>query len=421
MKRRLLILLLLVLLAVAGIGAGVYIWSILTPRSQTNSAPAQVRVAGTSTVPPDTYIYYALKDAKGFVLARAPRGSDGRPVGKLQSLTLLGNNFGMMESDRISTIELSPDGRYVEIDGMRDHGDAVWIYDALNRTIRLVPANVTGNFLHWLPGGNGHTFLYRPMLPLGPMAPMGNDGWNPGLWTIDAATGKYKNIDIGVPSAYLIDAASSPDGGRIIYSTTAGLSMGSDTWLMNSDGSGRTHLFSSAGGAQSIVGLFAWSPDSKQIAYERLSDSPTPFLAAGLWIMNSQGGQQRRLADADGGHGFTLTWSPDSRKIAFIARTNLADRRANVQVQSLQSAIGIVSVDSGSTWLVASSAQTGKPLNTHPSWTADSAAILFTASDPVNTVIGGTPRYWSASVTGPQIRPQVVPVSSAISNVVAVG
>src|SRR5438270_10025382 len=118
--------------------------------------------------------------------------------------------------------------------------------------------------------------------------------------------------------------------------------MSSDIWMMNSDGSGQTHLFHTGSGVQSIAGLFAWSPDGKTIAYERLSDSPTPFLPAGLWIMNTNGGQQYRLAGADGGHGYAPVWSPDSHKIAFVVRTNVGNRLADLQMQSLQSAVAIV-------------------------------------------------------------------------------
>jgi Tol biopolymer transport system component len=416
------VLILLLLLMVVGIGAGTYLWGKVTsPLGPTNKAGSPLKVAGTSTIAADRYLYYALKDPEGIMLARALKGADGRPLGNPDPLTLVSPGFGMVGSDSVSQIQLSPDGLYLAINGNRDHGGLVWIYNTQGKTIQPTPAHVSGNFLHWLPGGNGHTFLYRPMFPMGRDAPADDQGWNPGLWLVDAATGSYRNIEIGVPSAFLIDAAPSPDGSRIIYSTTAGLSTGSDTWLMNSDGSRRTHLFKSADDAQSIAGLFAWSPDGSYIAYQRLSDSPTPFLAAGLWVMNSQGAQQRRLAEVDGGHGFPLTWSPDSRKIAYIARTNFHDRRANVLAQSLQSAVGIASVESARTWLVASPEQTGLPLNSNPTWSVDSASIIFTASQPVNRDIGGSPRYWSARVTDSTTKPQVVPITPAIPRVIAAG
>jgi len=266
------------------------------------------------------------------------------------------------------------------------------------------------------------------MFPLGPTAPMDGNVWNPGLWEVDAASGAHENIDIGVPSAYLIDAAPSPDGSQIIYSTTAGLDLGSDTWLMSSNGSGVRHLFSNPGGSLSgacgapcntLAALFTWSPDGKSIVYERLADSPTPFLPAGLWVMNSAGGQQQRLADADGGHGYAPVWSPDSRKIAFVMRTNAGYHQANISMQSLQSAIAVVDVTTGHAWTVASANQTGMQLNLNPAWTAGSATITFTAFNPVNRLLGGSPRYWSAQVTGIQSRLLVSPLTPLLAHIIA--
>lgn len=64
--------------------------------------------------------------------------------------------------------------------------------------------------------------------------------------------------------------------------------------------------------------------------------------------MDSLGQHPHRLADVDGGHGYTPTWSADSHKIAFVVRTNEHDRRADTDMQSLQSAI----VDHDKPWYV---------------------------------------------------------------------
>lgn len=359
-------------------------------------------------------IYYTLKQPSGFVLARSHKGAYGQPLDVPQVLAQFNDGFGLAESDSVLSMQLSPDGRYLAIDGSRDHGEQVWIFDTQRATLCLTPDAVVGNFLHWLPGTSttGHSFLYRPLLPLGPSAPMDGNGWNPGLWIVDAATGTITNIDIALPSAYLVDAAPSPDGSQIVYSTSLGLEMGSDTWLMNSDGNRRTHLFSTAGGAQSIPGLFAWSPDGKSIAYEQLSDGPTPFVPAGLWLMNSSGGQQRRLAETDGGHGYMPVWSPDSSKIAYIVRTNAKERSADINAQALQSAIAVVDIKSGRSQLVASAAQTKMQINANPAWSADSTSLTFAAFNPINCVVGGTPHYWLASGLNSVFRTQAASIPS---------
>jgi dipeptidyl aminopeptidase/acylaminoacyl peptidase len=382
---------------------------------QTPLAQRQVQIDG------ENYLYYAIKQSSGFVLARSAKGSDGQPLSAPLPVAQFGNDFGQAETDVIFSMQLSPDGRYLAIDGTQDHGEEVWIFNIQQDQLVPMPVNVMGNFLHWLPGASSHSFLYRPMFPLGPDAPEDSNGWNPGLWVVDAATGAINNIDIHMPSAFLVDAAPSPDGSHIVYSTSKGLGLGSDTWMMNSDGSGVTHLFTLPGGARSIAGMFAWSPDGSKIAYERLSDSPTPFLPAGLWLMNTSGKQQRYLADTDGGHGFALSWSPDSSRIAYVLRTNVGDRSANYSAQALQSAIAVVDITSGRSWTVASQAQTGKQISSNAEWTDGGNRLIFTSYNPFNLVLGGSPGYWSAQVSEQVSQPSVVPLTSTLSHIAAIG
>lgn len=380
-------------------------------------------LADPTQVAPGTtaYIYSTLKTFTGFVLARAPRGSAGQPLGEPQPVASFGNNFGLAETDSVLSMQLSPDGRYLAINAAQDHGEQVWIFDTQQRTLIVLPANVSGNFLNWMPGGNGHTFLYRPMFPLGPDAPLTNGVWNPGLWEVNAATGTFTNINIHMPSAFLIDAAASPDGSRIIYSTSTGMGMGSVVWIMGNNGDHIKRLFTLSGQAQDIAAMFAWSPNGTSIAYELLADSPTPFLPASLWVMNNDGGHPRYLATADGGHGYKLSWSPDGSKIAFVARTNTNNRQADALAQSLQCAVGVVDVATARFWLVASPAQTGMQLNYDPTWLGDGSSVTFIAANPFNMVLGGMPRYWSARVGNTPMQPTAQPLTLPIAHVVAIG
>ncbi|HEV2661108.1 MAG TPA: hypothetical protein VGU68_10935, partial [Ktedonobacteraceae bacterium] len=357
MKRRasLLTLLLLFVLCVV-VGASIY--SNQHALSQrTHSARQTIQ----NTAAP-AYLYYVLKESEGFVLARAPRGNARQPVGTPQVIAPISPGFGQSEADAVLALQLSPDGRYLLIDGTRPDAEQVWVYDTQKMKINLLPADAQGNFLRWLPNGNRHIFLFRPMFPVGAISSTGMQAWRATLWLVNAATGAHSSINLGTPAANLVDAAPAPDGKHIIYSTSSGLSLGSDTWLANSNGGARKHLFKHSG-IQAIDALFAWSPDDKHVAYERLADSATPFLNAGLWLMNADGKHSQRLANTDGGHGYALTWSSDSRKVAFITRTNPHDALANVQAQSLQSAIAVVDIVSKKVSLVASVRETGMQLN----------------------------------------------------------
>lgn len=364
------------------------------------------------------YLYYVLKRQEGFVLARARAGANHQPLETPRVVASFGDDFGQTTADAIVSLQLSPDGRYMAIDGTRSDGEFVWIFDAQRLVLTLQPVSAGGTFLHWLPGSS-ETFLFRPMFPRGPGAPLNGGIWNPGLWEVNALTGAITNIDIYVPSAWLVDAVPSPDGSQIVYSTCAGLGMGSDIWRMDIHGGRRVHLLQLSGETHSVAGLFAWSPKGQALAYERLADSPTPFLPAGLWLMNPQGGAQRFLAQADGGHGFTLNWSPDGQKIAFVARINPNESTADQSTQSLKSAIEVIDVSSRRAWTVAGPAQTGVQISADPTWDATGSQITFAAFNPFNPELGGTVSYWTASVNPGAVAPSATRLSLTVTHVVA--
>jgi Tol biopolymer transport system component len=403
MMKRILRAALIIVCAATLVAVGVVVWTV---------SPAFFATRYTSSA----YFYCVLKESNGFMLARALRGADGQPLAAPQVVTSIEPSFGLSESDSIGSLQLSPDGRYLAIDGIRDQGEQVWMYDTESSSIKMVPGAVTGNFLRWLPGG--HSFLYRPMFPEGPQALRGSNIWNPGMWKVDAASGSYQNLALGVPSADLVDAAPSPDGTRIVYSISTGLGQGSETFMMNSDGGNQVHLFST-NGLQAITGAFSWSPNGQVIAYERLADSNVPYTHAGLWTMNAQGMAQQHLTDVDGGHGYMPSWSPDSRKLAFVVRTNDNDPLADTQLQALKSAIAGFDVQSHQLHTIASITQTGQSLNIDPSWSSDGSHVIFTALNPANRVFGGTSRYWSAQFAPTDGHPQIQPISQDVTHIVA--
>jgi Tol biopolymer transport system component len=364
------------------------------------------------------YLYYVLKDTAGFYLARARKGTDNQPVDSPVRVASFGDGFGQASSDTVLGLHLSPDGQYLAIDSERADSEQIWIFAARQLTLVQRPGNASGTFLHWLPG-NSDIFLFRPMFPLAPDGTVLNNPWDPGLWKVDAATGSYQNVDIHLSSADLLDAQAAPDGRQIIYSTSEGLGEGSEIWSMNSDGSNQRLLLRLAGNPQSIAGMFAWSPDGRSVAYERLADSPVPYLPASIWVMDSQGQHQRYLASGDGGHGFALSWSPNGHAIAFVSRVNADDSQANEFAQALQSGVGVVNVESGRVHLVASPLQTGVQINTDPAWSIDSTQITFVAANPFNPAFGGSARYWSVDATDKSMIPAALPLTPALQHVIA--
>jgi TolB protein len=86
---------------------------------------------------------------------------------------------------------------------------------------------------------------------------------------------------------------------------------------MNADGSGQQKL-ASGEGINSLGSPAAWSPDGRQIAFDR-SYRPNPetprlrfMYVTEVFVMNADGSGQRRLT-----FGARPLWSPDGRGIAF--------------------------------------------------------------------------------------------------------
>jgi serine/threonine protein kinase len=84
-----------------------------------------------------------------------------------------------------------------------------------------------------------------------------------------------------------------------------------------------------AGSEQLLVGdpvddvLPAWSPDGRYIAFARVSEDES-----GLYIIPARGGTERKLASVNFGLEWwfrNLSWSPDSKSIAFSAKDSIKD------------------------------------------------------------------------------------------------
>ena len=112
----------------------------------------------------------------------------------------------------------------------------------------------------------------------------------------------------------------SPDGKEIWFnSTRSGLMQ---IWKMNRDGSGQTQMT-----FEKRNNWFAHvSPDGKKVVNISYSvegvdiDEHLPNLPVELWLMNRDGSDRKRILSFFGGQGSmnVNSWSPDSKKIAFI-------------------------------------------------------------------------------------------------------
>jgi Tol biopolymer transport system component len=86
--------------------------------------------------------------------------------------------------------------------------------------------------------------------------------------------------------------------------------------VIGADGSGG-HTVTTAANHWAIPP--AWSRDGRRIAFARDRDATNPETPTDLWLMAPDGSGQRRVAKGIDTYGFSpaFAWSPDSRRIAF--------------------------------------------------------------------------------------------------------
>jgi Tol biopolymer transport system component len=99
----------------------------------------------------------------------------------------------------------------------------------------------------------------------------------------------------------------SADGRRIVF--TRGSEGAGDVFIVNADGTGEARLTDSPEGE----GDAAFSPDGSEIVFLRFVD-PTYF---DIFVMDSDGSNQRRVWHKDGVFANGLRWSPDGEAIYF--------------------------------------------------------------------------------------------------------
>ena len=156
------------------------------------------------------------------------------------------------------------------------------------------------------------------------------------IWTVSTTTGEPRQITSGANSAW--GAAWSPTGRRMAFlSSQAG---GTQVYLVTPQGGVPVQLTSAANG----VDGFRWSPDGRKIAFVAGEPVARPdsakvgesrdfrvlgregYNSSSLWVVGvpDEGSSPVAIAEklttsADFAVDDTFSWSPDSRRIAFVA------------------------------------------------------------------------------------------------------
>jgi dipeptidyl aminopeptidase/acylaminoacyl peptidase len=204
-----------------------------------------------------------------------------------------------------------------------------------------------------------------------------------------STSGRHDDMDI---TGWTYDLAAKPDSSDFIFTFSGGLGSGSEMTLARHEGRDLQQLYVDQ---FNYVSFAHYSPDGRQIAFIKIPDSQIPFTVGELWVMDMDGSNPRKLADADAGHGYAANWSADGKWIAFVKRENPDDESANQSADSLMSNIHLVKVQSGEltqiTRFMDGYVET-------PYWSPDGNTLAF------NVVVDGRIEVQTADIASGEIR-----------------
>ena len=182
-------------------------------------------------------------------------------------------------------LDWSPDGTHLAISAFAG------IYTVKLNGDSLKKITTTGFAPRWSPDGKELVFQTRDTTGIGTiwivsrdgtglrsLAPPGTDSWDEPDW--------------------------SPDGTHLVHIRRSGGTGLADVYVMDTTGHAEQRLTTDVSEKQGPV----WSPDGKWIAVSFGTFAP----ANDLWIMRPDGTEAHRLT-----YGGDLSWSPDSRRIAY--------------------------------------------------------------------------------------------------------
>ena len=109
-----------------------------------------------------------------------------------------------------------------------------------------------------------------------------------GVYVVDADGSRPRRLTPAGAAAW--GASWSPDGTRVAYGCRSGLSR-HDICVVNADGTERRSLTTSGADGSPV-----WSPDGGMIAFVSARDDPPDFVFEQVYVMSSDGSDQRRVS-----------------------------------------------------------------------------------------------------------------------------
>lgn len=227
------------------------------------------------------------------------------------SLAILASFFA---SGCRSTTDLNADALpIVMFDGCCLNGQlALMSEDGTVRRELLDLPEAFAQYPRWSPNGRQIVFYRNSSNPQGPG----------GLFIVNVDGSGLRQVS--PPTGGLVGADWSPDGSKLVaYS-------GNRIAVIGEDGSGLTFL--AVTNAESRYGTWgiSWSPDGNEILYNGSHDVDGFLGGPDVWVFNVATGLSRMLATP----GVDARWSPDGRRIAYIATSGLGDLGSLIVIDS---------------------------------------------------------------------------------------
>jgi hypothetical protein len=254
----------------------------------------------------------------------------------------------------------APVGKYLVIELNCPNGQTILFLDTVSGSVTQPIADSDSHFLAWTSDGKA---AYLKIDSLG--SPQ----------TIRVYADGAKDI-LAVPE-FTYDLSAKPDSRDFTFTISRGLGYGSELYLAQHDGRITNLLYADQ---SNYISFARWSLDGKQIAFLKIPDTQTPFTVGELWIMDADGSNPRKLADADAGHGYAANWSPDGKRIAFVVRENPQDKNADQNSDALVSNIYMIDIESGTLNQITNYAEGHVET---PFWSPDGNTLAF------NVVLNG--------------------------------
>jgi Tol biopolymer transport system component len=255
--------------------------------------------------------------------------------------------------------------------------------DGSHRRLLTHPAvGIVDDLPDWSPDGS-HVVFERIFNPTSNQPTIGDEVMRvnadgSGLRQIGTCTGDCVAND---------DPQYSPDGHRIVFVRVVHVkgtkSLAAGVWLMDSNG-GNRHEISRATSGESEDHEPAWSPDGKQIVFTRLNDSAVPMNKQALFIIAGTGGKPRQITPWSLNAG-GANWSPDGSRILFQSYRDCSCSETSQVYTVAVNGSGLMRL-------------TNAGRNIEPNWSPDGKEIIYAHQPGVGS--NQLPDLWVMDATG---------------------